>query len=376
MKRRILIVGIIILGIYFFLKLLGIFFFKSHKDKRAELIDFKPTESMKIKTSKPIFYYTDNKLYYSENGEVNFSKPIWNGYINSNKEVGLTVSVSPNSKYIAFDNNGSVKILNQNGQELANIKPVAKDMLDGRKSGKFWNSDFQWSKNSENLYLMNDRVWNGNYSRSKNKTTLYRISLNDNKKYKVIDLKEQSRNYYLDVNQNNLYYTAYDSIGESWLLKKVDLKAKKVTDSVKRNDDLFLINKDSIFVNFKSQIGHYLNDRKGITTQRKDSLCNTVLIENGSENLIFKGKCGYNAFKNWSYSYLGKNNAWFLPDDRFYMSFINSKNYNGTVIIDTENLTYRFYDKKITPFYSFTNNDKKQFIYTWGELTTSYKNDK
>ncbi len=375
MRKKILLIGIIILGLYLFLKLLGVFFVKSHKDKRAELIDFKPTKSLKIKTSKPIFYYTDNKLYYSENGEINFSKPIWNGYINSNKEIGLTVSVSPNSKYIAFNGNNSIIILNKNGNELANIKSVAKDMVDGRKSGKFWNSNFQWSKDSKNLYLMNDRVWNGNYSSSKNKTTLYRFSLNDKKKHKVIDLKEQSRNYYLDVNQNNLYYTAYDSIGDSWLLKKVNLKTNKVIDSLESNDDLFLTTNDSIFVNFKLQIEHYLNEQKEIITQRKDSLCNTVLVENKNKSLIFKGKCGYNAFKNWSYSYLEKNNAWFLPNDRFYLSFINSENYNGTVIIDTKNLTYKFYDKKIIPFYSFTNNDKKEFIYTWGELITSHRND-
>lgn len=373
--KKIFKVGIIVLGIFLFFKIVGVLFFKSNKDRQAELIDFRPTESLKIRTSKPIYYYTENELYYSNNGEIDLSKSIWKGKIELNKGISFSVSVSPNSEYIAFNTKNKIIILNYKGKEITRISLVSKYMFEERKQGNFWATDFQWSKNSKNLYLMKDMVWKGIHSSEQNKSSVYKFSIKTKELIKLIDLDEQSHNYYINSSENNLYYTSSNKEG-NWEFKKVDLKTKKVVDTLKRNENLYLKTNDSIFVNYKLQIGHPLNFQKGITTQRKDSLCNTILIENDIEKLIFKGKCGFNAFKNWSYSYLSKKNQWFLPNDNFYLSFIDSKNYNGTIIIDTENLNYKFYDKKIIPFYSFTNNDKKEFIYTSGELIPSYKNDK
>lgn len=373
--KKIFKIVIIIFGIILFFKLLGVLFFKSNKDKDSELIEFQPNETIKVQTSKPIYYYVENKIYFSKNGEIDLEKPIWEGELKLNKGVGFTVSVSPNSEYIAFNTKKKIIILNSKGKIITQISPVSEYMFEERKQGNFWATDFQWSKNSENLYLMKDKIWKNDYSQDKNKSSVYKFSVKTKELSKIIDLNEQSHYYYINNSEKNLYYTASNQEG-AWEFKKVDLKTNKVIDTLKQNENLFLKTNDSIFVNYKIQIGHYLNESKGITIERKDSTCNTVLIKNGNKKLIFKGKCGFNAFKNNSYSYLSNNESWFLPNDRFYISFIDSKNYNGTIIIDTENLKYKFYNRKIIPFYSFTNNDKKEFIYSWGELTTNYENDK
>jgi hypothetical protein len=368
--KRILKIGIIVFGIILFFKILGMVLFKSHEDKPTELINFEPTENLKVQTSKPIFYYSNKELFYSENGEINLTKPIWKGEINE-RYYDNKVFVSPNSKYIAFDNNGSIKILTQNGDELINIKPVAKSMVDGRKSGKYWNSDFQWSENSENLYLMNDRVWEGSFNGLKNKTTLFKFSVKDKKIIKVIDLKEQSRNFYLDINQTNLYYTAYDSIGDNWLLKKLNLKTKRVIDTLKREKNWKIISNDSIFINFKTAPGD-LKFGKRIGRSENDTLCNVYLIENDIEKLILKGKCGFDAFKGRKLGFLEQNLEIFLPNNRFYITEIYAKNHSGTIIIDTKTLEYKVYKKQIKPYFSNYKINYNDTKYTWGEFIQDF----
>ena len=143
--KKIFKVVIIILGIVLFFKLLGMVVFESHKNKSSELIDFKPTESLKIKTSTPIFYYSDKKLFYSKNGEINLTNHIWKGEINE-RYYENKVFVSPNSNFIAFDNNGSIKVLNKKGDSVSlsiksnnlNSNIDAKIIYDGKtiQSGK------------------------------------------------------------------------------------------------------------------------------------------------------------------------------------------------------------------------------------------------
>ena len=151
--KRIFTVGIIILGIVSFFKLLGILFFKSHKNEPIELIDFNPTESLKINTSKPIYYYSDKKIYYSESGELDLTKPIWSGEINE-RFYNNTVFVSKNSKFIALNDGNGIKVINNKGNLIKNIFPISNHILDNENA--FWDSDFQWSEDSENLYLMKD----------------------------------------------------------------------------------------------------------------------------------------------------------------------------------------------------------------------------
>ncbi len=364
--KKIFKVVIIILGIVLFFKLLGMVVFESHKNKSSELIDFKPTESLKIKTSTPIFYYSDKKLFYSKNGEINLTNHIWKGEINE-RYYENKVFVSPNSNFIAFDNNGSIKVLNKKGDILKNIESVSTDMLNGRKSGNFWNSDFQWSKNSENLYLMQDRVWEGNFNRAKNKSSLYKISTKTTELTKVIDLKEQSENFYLDSNESNLYFTAYDSINDEWLLKKLNLTTQKVIDTIEQNENWKLTTRDSIFINFKTSPGD-IKLGKTIGESKKDTLCSIYLTENSNEKLIFKGKCGYNAFKGYNVGFFETNFDLFLPNNRYFLSKMRVNEKDGTIIIDSESLKYRFYNRDIKPFFSVTKLSYENVSYRSGEF--------
>ena len=358
--KRIFKIVIIILGIILFFKLLGILLFKTNENKSIELVDFKPTQSLQIYSSKPIYYYSDKKIYYSKNGDLELSKPIWNGEINE-RFYNNKAFVSNNSEFIAFNDGKKIRVIDKNGKLLKTISPIFEHILENKNA--FWDSDFQWSENSENLYLMKDN--------ENRESSLYKLSTKTTELENVIDLEERSWHFYLSPNQKNLYYTAYDKVNDNWLLKKMDLKTKKVIDTIKRNDNWKLITTDSIFVNFKtSQID--FNDKR-IGQSKNDTLCNIYLIDKKSEKLIFKVNCGFDAFKGRKLGCLESNSNIFLPNNRFFMSHVYAKNNGGTIIIDTKTLEYKLYNKEIKPYFSNTKTNFDNLSYTWGEFIQDYK---
>jgi hypothetical protein len=357
--KRIFKVGIIILGIVLFFKLLGILFFKSYKNEPIELIDFKPTESLEIQTSKPIYYYSDNKLYYSESGKLDLSKPIWKGKINE-RFYNNTVFVSNNSEFIALNDGNSIKVINTKGDLIKNISPISDHSLDNKNA--FWESDFQWSKNSENLYLMKDN--------KDKESSLFKLSIKTRELKKIVDLKERVWHFYLSPNQNDLFYTAYDKINDNWLLKKLDLNTEKVIDTIQSNEKWKLITKDSIFINFKTSQIDFNNKRIG--QSKNDTLCNIYLIDNKSEKLIFKVNCGFDAFKGRKLGCLENNLNIYLPDNRFFISHVYAKEKSGTIIIDTKTLEYKLYRNEIKPYFSNTKTNYDNLSYTWGEFIQDY----
>ena len=351
-------VVIIIFGIILFFKLLGILFFKSHKNEPIDLIDFKPTESLEIYTSKPIYYYSDKIIYYSESGKMDLSKPIFEGSVGE-RFYDNNVFVSPNSKFIAFKSGKKIVVIDNNGNEIKNIQPIQNHILDNNDA--FWESEFQWSKNSENLFLMKHN--------EQKSATLYCLLVNTKELVEICDLKEQAVHFYLSPNQKQLFYSTYDKDG-SRLFKKYDLVNKKVIDTINRTNDWKLITKDTIFVNFKtSQIN--FNDKR-IGQSKNDTLCNIYLIDNKSEKLIFKVNCGFDAFKERKLGCFESNMNIFLPNNRFFMTQIYAKDNSGTIIIDTETLEYKLYPKEIKPYFSNTKTNFDKISFTWGEFIQDF----
>ncbi len=357
--KRIFKVGIIILGIFLFFKLLGILFFKANENKPIELIDFNPTESLQVQTSKPIYYYSDKKIYYSKNGKLDLAKPIWNGEINE-RFYDKKAFVSNNSEFIAFNNGKEINVIDKNGKLIKTISPIFSHILENENA--FWDSDFQWSENSENLYLMKD-----NKSRE---SSLYKLSTKTAELEKIIDLNEKGWHFYLNPTQRNLYYTAYDSINDNWILKKTDLKTKKVIDTIQRNKEWKLVTKDTILVNFKTSQINFTEKRIG--QSENDTLCNIYLIDKASEKMVFKVNCGFDAFKGRKLGCLEHNSSIFLPNNRYFVSQLYSKNKSGTIIIDTETLEYKLYDKKIKPYFANSKTNLENISYTWGEFIQGY----
>lgn len=355
MRKKLIFIGIIILGIYLFFKLLGIFIFKTNENRPIELIEFKPTENLTIQTSKPVFYYSERELFFSKNGGLDLEKPIFQGAVGE-RFYDNDVFVSPNSKFIAFKSGKEIIVIDNNGKEIKNIRPVQNHILDNDNA--FWESEFQWSKNSENLFLMK-------HNKLK-EATLYSLSINTKELIEICNLKEQAVHFYLSPNQKQLFYSTYANKGDR-LFKKYDLVSKKVTDTIKRTKDWKLITQDSIFINFKSNVKSK-ELSKHIGQSKNDTLCNIYLTENGSETLIFKVKCGLDAFKGRKLGALEHNKNIFLPNDRYFLTELYSKNKNGTIIIDTKTLEYKFYERDVKAYFSNTRTNFENVLFTWGEF--------
>ncbi len=192
------------------------------------------------------------------------------------------------------------------------------------------------------------------------------VSINTKELIEICNLKEQAVHFYLSPNQKQLFYSTYDNKGDR-LFMKYDLVSKKVTDAIKRTKDWKLITKDSIFINFKSNVkSKELN--KHIGQSKNDTLCNIYLTENGSERLIFKVKCGLDAFKDRKLGALEHNKNIFLPNDRYFLTELYSKNKNGTIIIDTKTLEYKFYERDVKAYFSNTRTNFENVLFTWGEF--------
>lgn len=355
MRKKIIFVGIIILGVYLFFKLLGIFLFKTNENKPIELIEFKPTESLAVQTSKPVFYYSERELFFSKNGELNLEKPIFKGAVGE-RFYDNDVFVSPNSNYIAFKSENQIIIIDNIGKEIKSISPIQNHILDNDNA--FWESEFQWSKNSENLFLMK-------HNKLK-EATLYSLSVNTKELVEICNLKEQAVHFYISPNQKQLFYSTYDNKGDR-LFKKYDLVSKKVTDTINRTKDWKLITQDSIFINFKANVKSK-GLSKYIGQSKNDTLCNIYLTENGSEKLIFKVKCGFDAFKGRKLGALEHNKNIFLPNDRYFLTELYSKNKKGTIVIDTKTLEYKLYESDIKAYFSNTRTNFENVLFTWGEF--------
>jgi hypothetical protein len=358
LRKKIIFIGIIVLGIYLFFKLLGIFLFKTNENKPTELVEFKPTESLTIQTSKPVFYYSDRKLFYSKNGDLNLDKPIFKGALGE-RFYDNNVFVSPNSKFIAFKSENEIVIIDNNGNEIKNIRPIQNHILDNNNA--FWESEFQWSKNSEKLFLMKHN--------KQKEASLYYLSVNTKELVEICNLKEQAVHFYLSPNQKQLFYSTYDNEG-SRLFKKYDLISKKVTDTINRTKDWKLITQDSIFINFKSNVkSKELN--KYIGQSKNDSLCNIYLTENDKEELLFKVNCGFDAFKGRKLGSLEHNMNIFLPNDRYFLTKLYSKDKNGTIVIDTKTLEYKMYEREVKAYFSNTRTNFDNVLFTWGEFISN-----
>ena len=361
MKRTIQIVILIIfiiLGLVLFSTWwLNKYFFRVGDSYPPELFDFKP-EKINYHADKPIYYYSNDSLYFDSSGVINFSNnPIWTRPINKKGYVEFSVFVSPNSQYIAFNNNDNrIIILDKNGEIIHTIETFDKTISD---EATFWGKEVQWNENSTKLYFMQYRKWYDSHL-GKNLSTLYVYSITDNKIRKIIDLPEEiCEDFFISRDEKTLIYRFVAPDGNI-PFKKVDMLNGKYKGQFEWNKWHKLSEpRDSIFINYSvSTFRNFSQDYKHLIT----TLVKTDSVEGGLyyysdtlTKLIIKGKRGYGAFKGNSYSY--RMGGEFLPWNKYYVCRINSKNIKGTVIVDIVSHKYEFINKMVYCFYSITNND-------------------
>lgn len=361
--RKILVIVLILAGVIYSTDWwLGKYFFKTSENYPPELFDFHPID-FEFAANRPIYYYSDNKLYYDSLGKINLSKlPIWTGQIADKYD--KHVYVSPNSEYIAVNvEDSKILILDKKGKILHEITPINKSFVEeDRHSGNYWGEELVWNENSTQLYFMQDKKWVSNYSEH-NRTSLFSYSITNNQVNKVIDLNTECEGtFYLNHKGQKLYYEYADEKGDL-PFKKIDLSKNTELESFYRNNNhKFEISSDSIFVNYNiSHFGNFSYDYKHLitTVSGRNVESGLYYYSDSLIELIIKGKYGFGAFKGNHYSFL--DNGEFLPGNRYFLGRLRANKYNGTIVIDVKTLKYMYFDKKIECFFSITNIDHPDF---------------
>ena len=353
-----LLINLLVFVIVVLLVIYGFLHIFSNGSFPGRVINFNPDKNLVIHTTEPMYYYCDNKLYFSPTGSVNLDKPIWKGEIPENFYNG-NVSVSPNSKYLVINNKKGLDVIDSVGNEICHIGDVIESSFFEHRPEYYWGSDFQWSSNSENIYLIKDDI--------STLSSLIRLNLKTKKIENIYHFEESHTNYYFGSNERFLYYTIYDKKGEIFGMKKVDLQLKKIVDTVYRSDSLKLITKDTILANINPEMASRIRTNKVCEIIiDSDSSANVYLIDGKSNKLIFKQKYWRNAFKNGKGGIMEPNSDVYLPKD-YFTSRAYLTDDPGTIFIDLKTLKYNYFDKEIKVYFAtkIENNFNLEYV---GEL--------
>lgn len=359
--KTILLILIIPIIIY---ELINIVVFKSYKSYPAELVNFNPDKNLVVNTNKPIYYYSEKKFYFSPNGNIKLSNPIWSGEIDE-RFYDDKVSVSPNSKYIVICHKSGIDIIDYKGNKICQFKQETTELEDKNKTNYYLNEYFQWDSNSENLYLKKIKSRVGISSTC----SLIKLNINTRKLINIYDFQEESWRIYLNKNEEFFYYTAYDNKNDKWILKEVNFATKKITNTILTDNKFHLITTEKILANLNCERDSgYKNDNIiGESLDNKNMTSNIYSTTKKGEKMIFEVKVGNDEFKGRKLGVIEFNNNVYLPDN-FFMTQIYSKNYEGTIVINLNTLKYNFYDTEVKPYYASEIKENKDLKYITGEL--------
>jgi hypothetical protein len=119
----------------------------------SKILDFHPTD-LQAKTEKEFFYSIGDELKYSN--EINpEASTLLRGQIRN-------FLVSPDSKRIAVVANGLLTVVSPEGPVIRRVAAVGSIYRDPKPIGQqfFRDDDFQWSRDSDELYLIKDEYYN------------------------------------------------------------------------------------------------------------------------------------------------------------------------------------------------------------------------
>lgn len=309
-------------------------------------------------TSKPFYSIKKGELYYHDNFKFDYSKKAIYNIGNDVKK--SDVYVSPDSRFIIFlsKSDSILKILSSKGELIHEIGIDSQ-----RKSGRFWDNNYQWEINSESFLIIKDEIWDGNFSIN-NKCSIYRFNISANSFNKIISFDEEIYGCFPDRFGKHIYAKVYNKELDTFYLKKINLTNSEIEENIYSNHHSLPIENNEIFINFNKEDfqGYYSYDLNNIILDFNDyERIKTGLytVKNDSLNLIVSGKSGFTFPKNFAYSF----QEWgcFLPGNSFFISRIRSLNFNGNIVIDFNSLKYMKIEKTSGVFFSITNDDCNEF---------------
>jgi hypothetical protein len=322
------------------------------KSSYSTIIGFSPT-SFEAKASANFFYSVGNELKYSDQIDPH-APTLTRGPITE-------FLVSPDGNKIAVVVGKKLLIVGADSV-LGEIVDVDSIYRSPKPVGHRYirDQDFQWSRDSKSLYLIQDEFYHSRGSQLFSpKGELWRYDL-DSKSLQLI-LKPFAAHSYFFGQNSGIYYSEPTGRGDPQLkffdgTNSTNIGKPETTDVL----DLFERRGEEPFYSFS--IDDYDDALPSLNVRRLDG--------NGVEDLFIKGKKylsvtqGYNWMSGYSYCPELLRSV-FLPGDRFFMLNVPfCGNYKGQLLFDLESGRYQELPPKTVVFSTLNTSTFKRYRIT------------
>lgn len=364
-----MIVAFVLIGVIFIFVAIAVHNIKNND--LPQIIDFKPSQ-FEYKLGSKFFYRIGDSIFYSADSSINAKSPmIWSGKVYD----CIEPIISPNLEYIAIiDTSKRLNIVKNNGEIIFQLRNFdCRDCFEEKKSGKYKSESIIWSSNSENLYFLKYLEYKGLIS--DNTMSLMKYSIGSNQLSNVCTFgKDFFDFYYLNKNETKLFYEAYDKKEDELYVKSINLKNFQLDGTYYRRNDSIKLNSDSVFVAKTSNFDFYSNEKRVFcyyTVCGTNFLMLKDLKDANIYSILLFGKYGSPNFKGAIPNFFLDGSL--LIGNRYYLCHVESEQYTGQLIIDTQSKMYM----KIEPEIHFYYHQELQgsFIHKFHQLMLDFNTD-
>jgi len=310
--------------------------------KEATIIDFKPKEFEWI-VDQPLIVKKENKLFYSVKNQE--KKHIYS--LKDQKEsVSNDVFVSPNSKKIVIFDDNTLKLLSINSGNKPKV--ITNDSIKESYRNAQRIVDMQWDSNSQRIAFLSK-------GDQKDSCLLQIYDIIENEitfKAKIPEVYS----FYFSKDGESIFYWDYYDYGKAIYYQISTKTGKILSESAELDDSMVFIN-----LHKYDLLNHTPNLRKRMVDGRSYDwraklIPGTYLQSQDTLRLLLRGNWSGKNLKGSTWSYHRVKDSYFLPEGRYYLFNVTSKQYKGILILDTETGNYMKVDEDVEYYYALNSN--------------------
>jgi len=321
------------------------FFFGPTNYIPSNIVDFHPTQ-LQAEADANFFFSVGDELRYS-NGINLRAATLLRGHVDN-------FLVSPDRRRIAVATNGTLRIITADGSAVRQVAPVDSIYKESKPIGRsfFRDAGFQWSRNSQYLYLIKDEYYESKGSQLySGKGELWRYDVQTGSLQLV--LRPFPAFTYFFGSKSGIYFSVPTEAGDLQLRYFDGEAAKNIGDvnawEVPKQE---LRSGESPFFSFSARDFNQLFVRGAALEGEQNGKQEKLVIRNKSYLAFTQG----NGMKGTFYC-SNLYNSVFLPGDRYFLLNVGCGNYTGQLLIDGETGKYEQLPKDTRVYLTLTTED-------------------
>ena len=325
------------------------------KKQRDSIINFNPVDRLVFKSDKPVYYCVDGELRFSEHGTFDLNhEVIYRDGETFEKEV-KGAFVSPNGQFILIYQTGKLVLLENNGRQTDLIRNVT---FSNPTAGNFDALSVQWTKDSQSFFIL--YFEKPQSSEIRLNTILFKYSIERKNLDSVFNFSDEihSFHYHLTHENNAIVFRALH--GPSYKKFHTDSPKGKLSPELTLIPDIKKIFKD-LYISFQTRatfehggctLQSYdlkniiFTDRTGLYLSKLDTIDRILEVQAKSD------------FEVKTMDDINLSESYFLPGNRYVIvQNVNAEEYQGSLVIDTETLTYAKVPFKLKTYFNINTDD-------------------